>query len=379
MNANAGALVPVDNRQTWLERKLGPRGARMLLAAAGAAVLLASTPDALIERLAGAGGLLGALPFLAAPLGLGIRIALVLAGAAFAAALVALFWSPPHAAPRPAQIELEEDEEMQPARKPASGSAWGALIRLVRGGFQDETEGRADALPRRRRDRHPDAPPRPPLFASRDLPPAEPPAQPSASATLAEAAAQARVAAAAEAGAFDVAPPRSPEPMSEDEIATLVATMPPRVAARPSFEAPAPEAEALELTEQAIEIEPASVPAPAAAPTGVRSIDLPLIEGADLATLAARFERGLAKREAIFDARDARQSLTERLPLVQPDPSVRAALRAQRSVELVAAPAPVPPLEAAPADPGVRVDADVEAALGNALATLRRLTEQGRR
>ena len=108
----------------------------------------------------------------------------------------------------------------------------------------------------------------------------------------------------------------------------------------------------------------------------LHDLDLPLIDGADLGALAARFERGLAKREAIVHAQEAQQSLSANMAFVQPDESVRAALRAQPPVQVAAPPAPAP---SAPGELSLRVDQDVEQALNTALATLRKLTEQGRR
>ncbi len=111
-----------------------------------------------------------------------------------------------------------------------------------------------------------------------------------------------------------------------------------------------------------------------------RNVELPLIEGADLATLAARFERGLSKREVIVHADEAQHSLDARIALAQPDPSVRAALREKSPVEIV--PAFVPKTERAQepvSGPSLALDDDVELALSSALATLRKLTEQGRR
>jgi hypothetical protein len=151
-----------------------------------------------------------------------------------------------------------------------------------------------------------------------------------------------------------VAPPRAPEPFSDEELAEAVAGLPPRRV---------------------------TLPVRARTVDMLDDIDLPLIPGANIIDLAARFEQGLAKRQAVIHAEEAQHSLAERLPLAQGDPVVRAALRAQPPVEVVTMPQPVPvePVESPAADTVLRVDAEVETALNQALATLRKLTEQGRR
>lgn len=87
-------------------------------------------------------------------------------------------------------------------------SDWSALMRRFRDAASGDVAS-SEALPRRRRrDRHPDAPPRQPLFASRDLPPPDVARRGVASLPAGEA----------------IAPPRAPEPMSEAQIAQLMAT-----------------------------------------------------------------------------------------------------------------------------------------------------------
>lgn len=392
---NSGALVKVETRESWMERMLGARGARILLAAGGTIAVVLSVPPGLIEQTATSAGLAERLPLLAPPVGLGARLLLGGTAALAVAAAIWTIWGPARPALRPRDEdhdEIEEDDGMKQARKAESSSGWGALIRLVRGGFHDEGEDRDTTLPRRRRDRHPDAPPRPPLFASRDLPPVEEaerlddhPAAPAAPAPDAPVSFSAAVALARpapmpppmpppRAGSDEIAPPRSPEPLSDLEIARVVANMAPRQVP-PVAAAPQPAGE------------PGAPSGAARSARLLRDIELPLIVDADLTALAARFERGLAKREAIVHAETAQQSLHARMALAQPDPSVRTALRAQRPVELVGARAAA---EGGTAPEGkndrdladesaLRVDEEVEAALNNALATLRRLTEQGRR
>lgn len=366
---NSQALVKVDTRESWMERRLGARNARLLLAAGGTVAVTLSVPTSLLENVATASGLSEMVKFFAPPIGLGSRLLLGGALALVPAAVVWIVWGGEPAEPskpRPnyeAEFqEIEDEDEMMHARKQSSGgSAWGSLIRLVRGGFHDNAEAQDGALNRRRRDSHPDAPPRPPLFASRDLPSPEPV---EAMAPVAEAAAPVQPAVAGFSDALARAAPepvvtpmpepvmpRAPAPLSEEEIAHVVAAIPRRA------------------------------PAPRSLPRGttselLRELDLPLIDGTDLCALAARFERSLTKREAIVHAQEAQQSMTERMAFAHPDESVRAALRAQPPVEVLTPPSPAP---AAPGDLSLRVDRDVEQALNTALATLRKLTEQGRR
>jgi hypothetical protein len=368
-----------------MERALGARGARLLLVAGGTIALTLSAPTSLIEELATASGLSEMVKFFAPPIGLGSRLLLGGILALVPAAVVWTLWGAPAAPAEPQPdyeaelLEIEDEDEMMHARRQASGSGWGgALLRLVRGGFHDNGDAQ-DNLSRRRRDRHPDAPPRPPLSASRDLPPPEPvsavvepapvevaafvapveSAPTVAAPTLAEViahAAPAPMAAPDPLSSFDM--PRAPVPLSEEEIAHVVAAMPPRKAAAASTAPFVRESCA----------------------TLLRTLNLPLIADADLGALAARFERSVAKREAVAQAAQAQQSLDGGIGYAQPDPSVRAALRAQRPVEIVPPSAPAFAAEATSAQTELlRVDADVEHALSSALATLRKLTEQGRR
>jgi hypothetical protein len=335
-----------------------------LLAAGAAAVLVLSVPTTLFEHLSTASGLSDLLPFLAPPLGIWARTGLAAMLALVAAAIVCVH---------------RLSDRMEPDQDIASSSGWDALVRLVRGETDNEGLPSEDMLTRRRRDRHPDAPPRPPIFASRDLPslqarapdavekpddaaPMVAPAETSISSIRAP-----EPVPLALSSAMDLLP-RSPEPMSEAEIARTIAALTSREGQAP-VEDIAPIPSAGPVSAQAA-YRPVLAPALA--------VDLPLIEDADIAGLAARFERGIAKREVVLDAEEAQNSLDSRIAFVQPDPAVRTALRAIRPIELVARPTPFAIDQTSDASM-MRVDADVEAALNSALSTLRKLTEQGRR
>jgi|GEM_PF-3002704 len=374
---NSGALVKVDTRESWMERALGARGARLLLVAGGTVAVTLAIPTTLIESLSTASGLSEMTKYFMPPIGIGSRVLLGGLLALVPTGVVWVLWGSP--APRESApgyeaeyLEIEDDDDMMHAHRqssaPASGLGWNALIRLVRGGFHED----ADTLSRRRRDRHPDAPPRPPLFASRDLPPHDdqpaissaPASEPFAAdpaltvpppyvPSFAEAVARATPVSATPP-AEEILMPRAPAPLSDEEIAQAVAAIPPRETVAPA---------------------PAAAYAPAEKPSGTAGLDLPLIEGADLAALAARFERGVAKREVIAHAQDAQHQLHNSMGFPQSDSALRGPLRGQRPMELVSASA----ADETDADGLLRVDADVERALNSALTTLRKLTEQGRR
>lgn len=355
---NSRALVKV-REQSWMERLLGARGARALLAAVGTTVLAFSVPASMLEQLSTSSGLSELLPFLAPPLGLRARIALAIVLALLAVAIVWAIWGR-----RPS---IKESDDMKLARKISPEFSWGALMRLVRGEVDEAAGPGAEIVTLRRRDRHPDAPPRPPLSASRDLPQFDAPEVDEGEADDAPIAVELEkplvpppyILEQANPAELDPppAPPRSPEPLSDEEIArTLSATR---------------------SVEQSVPMVRPAAPMAKESSWSALTRNLPLIENANIITLADRFERGVARREVVHHAEVAQQVLDSRMAFVQPDPSVRAALRSIRPVEVVAS-------QGAPASgraiPEVaRVGEDVEAALSSALATLRKLTETCRR
>lgn len=134
---------------------------------------------------------------------------------------------------------------------------WLALVRRFRDAAA--AQAAAEALPRRRRDRHPDAPPRRPLFASRDLPAPEAVHQAEAMLPTAD----------------PLAAPRAPEPMSDAQVAQLMAV----ATARP-------------------------VPVPPRVPPQWER-RLPRVATGNLAALADRFEQGAARPPAAEDVEAA--------------------------------------------------------------------------
>lgn len=146
---------------------------------------------------------------------------------------------------------------------------WLGLVRRFRDAAA--AQAAAETLPRRRRDRHPDAPPRRPLFASRDLP--APEALRQAEATL--------------PAADSLVPPRAPEPMSDAQIAQLVATATARPVPVPP---PCP---------------------PQMSPDWERS--LPRIARGNLAALADRFEQRTARSAPAPAPEDVEAALAKAL------------------------------------------------------------------
>jgi hypothetical protein len=161
---------------------LTPRLTRALAAGAGAGLLAGTAPAWVLEGLTMATGLAAVFPPAAPPLGFTARMLFAIAAAASALLLVWALWRPRISAPRKRQTHGESlsraagqmGETPSPAAtlaEPVSGGLLGRLKAVLGGRAHSDDEDRDDAmLSRRRADRHPDAPPRAPLVASRDLP-----------------------------------------------------------------------------------------------------------------------------------------------------------------------------------------------------------------
>ncbi len=107
---------------------------------------------------------------------------------------------------------------------------------------------------------------------------------------------------------------------------------------------------------------------------------LPPLPADDLSTLAARFEAGLARRAAVSSAEQAARALEARIGMADQDDAVRQALRALRPVAVRTDPSPLPqPLSSAGPESAPSLDQEVDMALEQALGTLRKLSELGRR
>lgn len=273
---------------------------RVLFGAVIVAVAVAALPATLIELGLSATGLTEAIPSLTPPIGWVPRLLIALVACLVAAAILLIFGRMSHGADD-APPALERTGRMNSA----AGSSWQRLASFARGNRPDRTAAitasaheRAE-LKWRRADLHPDAPLREPLFASRDLPsgvfdrpePVEPVTglQPT---TL--------------GGTFDPARapvrdlsrrdrprplPRSPEPLSEEEVDALRALLRAIPAAK------------------AMPVEPEPLPDVREAMTG-----LPTPEpDAPLTTLLGRFEKSVEERIALADAHDAASRLDHSL------------------------------------------------------------------
>lgn len=232
---------------------------------------------------------------------------------------------------------MMDAERDAPARAEAgaqTGKRDGWLRRLVMAPRRRVTDERSDGLVRRRADSHPDAPPRPPLMASRDLPPL------SVVRTLSH---------------------HSSEAVAVNTLAQ--ADEEPKL--------PADEGrEGLTLRSVADPVAPLN-----ARPSALRATTPDSIS---LVTLLDRFEHGLSRHVAVAQARSAETQLSERLIFVEQDPAVRTALRALRPVQ-AASSAPHTRTQTHTINPPASaLDEAIEAELDIALGTLRRLTEQAR-
>ena len=134
------------------------------LAAIAAAAALLATPVGLLETAVASSGLSEALPAAAPPLGLTARLLMAGFVGILAAGLVAAMNRDPDAA------DDERDKDGRQHRASGArhmGFAFSKLTALARGRAMPVAEPDAPSL--RRADAHPDAPPRPPIFASRDF------------------------------------------------------------------------------------------------------------------------------------------------------------------------------------------------------------------
>ncbi|KEQ51922.1 hypothetical protein [Sphingobium chlorophenolicum] len=233
------------------------RLAKALLGALGAGLLLFSLPVGLVETVVASSGLSEAFPAAAPPLGLTARLMLAGFGAAMALGLIG-------AGQREKRVALLTHDKEKGANGAAGVSKMGFALSKLNWLSRDRRKS-GPAL--RRADAHPDAPARPPIFASRDF------------------------------GGLDIFPRTAPgrgeveaEPAAEREEMAPRAGLP--IASRP--EALTEEA-AFARIQRALSTEPAdadyeevSAPAqPQAAPVA------PLT----LSELTERLERGLAQRK----------------------------------------------------------------------------------
>ncbi|WP_313808238.1 hypothetical protein [Sphingobium sp.] len=132
----------------------------VLSGALGAGLLLWSLPVGLVETVVASSGLSETLPAAAPPLGMKARLILAAFGAAMALGLI---WTG-HGKKRVAMLTHEQEERGQSA--PGVSKMGFALSKLS---WLGRNRGRMSGPALRRADAHPDAPARPPIFASRDF------------------------------------------------------------------------------------------------------------------------------------------------------------------------------------------------------------------
>lgn len=284
----------------------------MVLAALAAALLILCVPTGVLEMVVASTGISETLPAAAPPLGFKARGLLALFAAVMGGGLAGIFVRPP----------AKKDQELRVVRAKGArkmGFAFSKLTALARG--RGAVTGPDDVPTQRRADAHPDAPPRPPIFASRDFDGLEifgrpgdgrrplPLAQDDADHMLPASPAFAAPAnARANVDADDHMPTFMREPhepaiifLPEEEPRMPAAPVrifddAPDVMPTPQFAAPPPPAAAPvappSASEPAPVPEPSIEPAPAPLPLPTR---LPT-QGLSVAELTARLERGLAQR-----------------------------------------------------------------------------------
>ncbi len=279
------------------------RGGRVLFGALLASAAVAALPASLVELAIASLGLGEALPSLAPPLGLAPRILLALSAGVITAAMLLIFGKM-----SPGEEIAQPQGERTDRMTSAASFGWQRLASFARGGTSAparNTDRRPHDMKWRRADLHPDAPPPVPLFASRDLPAGVFDAADRSAPILELVPATPVTERQPPFLSVDFDParppvrdlsrhdrprplPRSPEPLSEEEVEALRALL--RAIPEPEPQTPQTMAEQDE---------------PAAAPT--------VEPDAPLSALLGRFEKSVEERIALADAQDAAARLDQRL------------------------------------------------------------------
>lgn len=293
------------------------------LAALAVALIILWAPVGLVEMVVASSGLSEAVPAAAPPLGLKARLMLAGFGALMAAGVVS---ATRRSAGRdePPRIEEGRQDRVQGAK--TMGFAFSKLTALARG---RAAANEADAPVLRRADAHPDAPARPPIFASRDFDGLEIFGRPEGSRRplVANPEPQSESVLPPPPPSLPFAMPSAPAPLSEAELLKPAFARPP--AAAPAFAAPI----AVPSSAPDVAPEPAPAPLPLRSPT----------QGLSVAELTERLERGLAQRSRATVPPVAVGGVIADMPAAQPvpvrnavaqdtDEALRAALGALRSM-----------------------------------------------
>ncbi|HEX7854338.1 MAG TPA: hypothetical protein VF503_11645, partial [Sphingobium sp.] len=307
MDMSVGRLAKVRG-----ERRTRVQAA--VIAGMVAGTCLIAVPASLLELVFSSIGLSELVPALAPPIGWPVRIALALLATAVAAAIAG----------------VPSGKGVAPGSKRNAIMGWTQslglhhLARLARGEAnvpdhravitpamraprfrRSPQEKVKETLARHRADLHPDAPPRAPLMASRDLP-LVPELAPelrvveSIPASAAEAAPRQRLASPIRDTTDKIRPrplPRAPEPLSDSDLNWV----------RGLLDSSDEKAAAVEAEPVAVELsplEPLLAITPQTAAVAVSADD-------SLMSLLGRFEQGVAERVALRDAADAKSRLEE--------------------------------------------------------------------
>ncbi|MFY9350064.1 MAG: hypothetical protein WAO77_06945 [Sphingobium sp.] len=293
------------------------------LAALAVALIILWAPVGLVEMVVASSGLSEAVPAAAPPLGLKARLMLAGFGALMAAGVVS---ATRRSAGRdePQRIEEGRQDRVQGAK--TMGFAFSKLTALARG---RAAANEADAPVLRRADAHPDAPPRPPIFASRDFDGLEIFGRPEGSRRPLVANPEPQPESVLPPPPF--AMPSAPAPLSEAELPQPAFARAP--AAAPAFAEPPRFAAPIAVSPPEVEPAPTPAPLPLRLPT----------QGLSVSELTERLERGLAQRSRATVPPVAGRGVIADMPAAQPvpvreavaqdtDEALRAALGALRSM-----------------------------------------------
>lgn len=299
------------------------------LAALAVALIILWAPVGLVEMVVASSGLSEAMPAAAPPLGLKARLMLAGFGALMAAGVVSATRRSV-GRDEPQRIEEGRQDRVQGAK--TMGFAFSKLTALARG---RAAANEADTPVLRRADAHPDAPPRSPIFASRDFDGLEIFGRPEGSRRPLVANPEPRPESVLPAPPTPLpfAMPSAPAPLSEAELPQPAFARPsavaPAFAEPPRFAAPA----VVPPPAPAVEAEPAPAPLPLRSPT----------QGLSVSELTERLERGLAQRSRATVPPVAAAAVIADMPAAQPvpvrdtvaqdtDEALRAALGALRAM-----------------------------------------------
>lgn len=290
----------------------------VLFGALLASAAVAALPASLVELAIASLGLGEALPFLIPPLGWAPRLLLALSAGIITAALLLIFGKM-----SPGENRAAPPSERTDRMPLATASSWQRLASFARGGASasaPDSDRRPHDIKWRRKDLHPDAPTPVPLFASRDLPAGVFDAVDSSAPTLELVSSVPVTERQPPFLGIDFDParppvrdlsrhdrprplPRSPEPLSEEEVEALRALL--RAIPEPEPHAPQP---------VAVQQDPVATPlAGPDAQTSAPPVALPVASDAPLSALLGRFEKSVEERIAIADAQDAALRLDQTL------------------------------------------------------------------